>query len=123
MEPSYHDGDRLLLEKVPKGPERGDVVVFYYPRDTRRSFIKRIIALPGEQVEIRDGVVLINGEAIAEPYVAAEHNQLPGHFGPEVIPEGHVFVLGDNRDHSNDSRSWGPLPTSLIYGKVLLRYG
>lgn len=123
MLPSYHDGDRLLLSKRPTSFERGDVVCFHYPKDPTKSFIKRIIGLPGETVEVRDNVVYINGAALAEPYVSTEYNRMPSRFGPETIPEGQYFVLGDNRDHSNDSRAWGAVRADLIYGKVMLRYG
>jgi signal peptidase I len=123
MLPNYHDGDRLMLEKGLTSYERGDVVCFYYPRDPSKSFVKRIIGLPGEQVEIRDREIYINGVALAEPYVSPEYNRAPSRFGPEVIPQGQYFVVGDNRDHSNDSRAWGPVPAELIYGKVLFRYG
>lgn len=123
MLPSYHDGDRLLLQKAIADVKRGDVICFHYPRDPSRSFVKRVVGLPGETIEVRDQEVLINGAPLSEPYVSPEYNQLPTHFGPAVVPEGSVFVLGDNRDHSNDSRAWGSVPLSLVYGKVLLRYG
>jgi signal peptidase I len=123
MLPSYHDGDRLLLQKAVVEVKRGDVICFHYPRDPSRSYVKRVVGLAGETIEVRDREVLINGVPLSEPYVSPEYNQLPRYFGPAVVPEGSVFVLGDNRDHSNDSRAWGPVPLSLVYGKVLLRYG
>ncbi len=123
MMPTYKDGDRLVVEKLSTGVERGDVVVFHYPRDPKKSFVKRVIGLPGERIEIRDGVVRIDGVAIDEPYVSPQFSSAPSRPISETIPEGHVFVIGDNRDHSNDSRAWGPLPVELIYGKVVARYG
>ena len=114
MLPSDHDGDRLLLQKAIADVKRGDVICFHYPRDPSRSFVKRVVGLPGETIEVRDQEVLINGAPLSEPYVSPEYNQLATHFGPAVVPEGSVFVLGDNRDHSNDSRAWGPVPLSLV---------
>jgi signal peptidase I len=123
MAPTYNDGDRLLLDKTRHQYERGDVVVFHYPRDPSKSFIKRIVGLPGEEISIRQGTTYINGVALDEPYIAAEFKQNPSNLEPEVVPPGHYFVMGDNRDHSNDSRMWGSLPQRSIYAVVLGRYG
>ncbi|MGI6119711.1 MAG: signal peptidase I [Desulfosporosinus sp.] len=122
MEPGLISGDRIIVNKlVYRGwaPGRGDIVVFAFPKDLKRTFVKRIIAVEGETVELRDNVVLVNGEDIEEPYVK------PGDYppyGPEVVPEGKVFVLGDNRRESEDSREWGLLPKSYLLGKAWLVY-
>jgi len=122
MEPNLRTGERLIGNKFVYrfgDPGRGDVVVFRFPPEPKKVFIKRIVALPGETVEIRQGTVFVNGEALAEPYVRkAAH----GDFPPQRVPEGNVFVLGDNRDVSNDSRFWGDLPVKNIQAKAWLRY-
>lgn len=104
MEPSLHEGERLVVSKLSyrfHPPDRGDVVVFRYPANRRLRFIKRVVGLPGEMVAIRDGKVTVDGRPLAEAYL----NDLTlGEFGPERVPEGRVFVLGDNRANSRDSR-------------------
>jgi signal peptidase I len=121
MEPNFVDGQRLLVNKLAyrwSVPERGDVIVFHAPERPGKDFIKRVIALPGDKVAIKDGQVLVNDEEFTEPWrpiVAA------GSFGPYVVPEGHYFVLGDNRPNSNDSRAWSQaLPASAVVGEVVL---
>jgi signal peptidase I len=101
------------------GPRRGDVIVFRFPSQPDRDFIKRVIAVPGEQVEIRDGLVFINGKALDEKYIPdrTEHD-----FGPELVPDGQYFVLGDNRNNSYDSRSWGFVPKANIIGRAWVSY-
>jgi signal peptidase I len=106
-----------------RGPERGDVVVFrapdQAPNTPERDFIKRVVGLPGETVEVRDCTVFINGSPLVEDYI----NEPPtGTFGPEMVPEGHLFVLGDNRNNSSDSRSFGMLPKENIIGQAFLTY-
>jgi len=106
-----------------RGPRRGDVIVFRAPEQTpgqpERDFIKRIIGLPGETVEVRDCTVYINGEAMEEPYI----QEKPAYAYPaEVVPAGHYFVLGDNRNNSSDSHSWGMLPAGNIIGQAWLTY-
>lgn len=106
-------------------PQRGDIVVFLFPEDESKDFIKRVIGLPGETLEVRDKVVYINGQPLDEPY--ARHTKadtLPvrDNFGPVVIPEGEYFVMGDNREGSYDSRWWGPVQRSKIVGKALVIY-
>ncbi len=120
-------------------PRRGDVIVFKYPLDARKDFIKRVVGLPGETLEIRDKVVYINGRAIDESYVRftddairprswSEHRIYPqgagnkDNYGPVTIPSGHLFMMGDNRDNSEDSRFWGFLDQDLIKGKAILIY-
>ena len=123
MEPTLHDAERLFVNKIVyrlHDPRRQDIVVFGYPRDPNRDFIKRVIGLPGDTVEMRDGRVYINGDFLEESYIA-----FPDHHsttGPIEVPEGHVFVLGDNRRNSEDSRYFGPVPLANIRGKAFLLY-
>jgi len=100
-------------------PRRGDVVIFEYPKDISRDFIKRVIGLPGETVEIRQGKVYINGQLMPEPF-----GPNPGSYSapPVTVPAGEVYVMGDNRNNSSDSHIWGPLPINLIIGKALASY-
>ncbi|MDR3271057.1 MAG: signal peptidase I [Peptococcaceae bacterium] len=122
MEPALLSGDRVLINQFTMrfwAPSRGDIVVFAYPLDPRHTFVKRVIALPGESVELRDNQALINGRVLQEPYLK------PGDyppFPPETVPEDKVFVLGDNRQESSDSREWGLLPRDHILGKYALTY-
>lgn len=122
MEPTLHTNEYLLVEKVSyrlHTPRRGDVVVFKYPRDEEENFIKRVIAVPGETVEIVSGRVYINGQSITEPYLL----QLPREsMPPTKIPEGKLFVLGDNRLNSNDSRAFGMVTMEEVVGRAWLRY-
>ena len=125
--------DRLLAKK-PIG--RGHVVVFKFPEDPTRDFIKRVIGLPGETVEIRDKTVYIDGRPLDEPYVhflepplarsdpeyGLRSEGLRDQWGPEVVPAGHLFVLGDNRDNSRDSRFWRFLPIDQVKGRALMVY-
>lgn len=122
MEPNFHDGQFLLINKLAYKlgePQRGDVIVFRYPRDPSRDFIKRVVGLPGETVEVVDGQVYVNGQAIQEPQTIqhAAYNS-----GPVTLAADEVYVMGDNRPNSSDSHSWGPLSTDLIIGKVVLSY-
>jgi len=122
MEPNLHTGERLLGNKFIyrfEGPDRGDIVVFKYPPDPRKVFIKRVVALPGDTVEIQDGRLYVNGEPVTEDYVKTMPH---GDFAAEEVAPGHVFVLGDNRDESNDSRFWGELPIDNIQARAWLRY-
>ncbi len=131
MLPQLHDGERLLVNKlvyykfqsVDWGHfERGDIVVFWYPRDPDKSYVKRIIGLPGETVELKNGIVLINGTVLSESYLDTEHNQSLPSFPPKKVEEHYYFVMGDNRDNSSDSRYWGLVPEKYIYGKAFFRY-
>jgi signal peptidase I len=106
-----------------RGPQRGDVIVFRDPTAARgapeRDFIKRIIGLPGDVVEVRDSTVFVNGRPVSEPYIA----EPPGYIcPPRRVPEGHYFVLGDNRNQSSDSHAWGPVPKENIIGMAWLQY-
>jgi len=122
MEPGLASGDRIIVNRLAYrqwAPTRGDVIVFAFPKDLKRTFVKRVIAVEGETVELRDNKVFVNGALIEEPYVK------PGDyppFGPEVVPVDKVFVLGDNRRESEDSREWGLLPKNYLLGKALLVY-
>ena len=100
---------------------RGDVVVFRYPLDATKSYIKRIVGLPGETVQIRQGLVYINGSWIPEPYVPSQYEDLSD-FGPIQVPSDSYFVLGDHRNSSNDSRVFGTVPRRLIYGRAVFAY-
>lgn len=124
MAPLLSDQERIFINKFVyrfEPIERGDVVVFWYPRDLSKSFIKRVVGLPGETVEIRAGHVYINGHADSEPYVPS--NYLDGQSYPPVrIPPECYFVMGDHRDSSNDSRMFGPVPRQYIYGKAVFAY-
>lgn len=120
MEPNFLDQQWLLVNKLAyrwQSLARGDVIVFDAPDGSRREFIKRVIALPGETVSVRDGRVRIDDEPLEEPWSPRRDASA---FGPYVVPAGQVFVLGDNRANSNDSRSWGSLDQSQIIGKAWL---
>ena len=106
-------------------PERGDIIVFKYPVDESQDFIKRVIGLPGETIEIKDKVVYIDGQPLDEPYVMhKDARRVPGRddFGPYTVPKGEYFMMGDNREGSHDSRFWGPVKRSKIVGKALIIY-
>lgn len=123
MEPNFVQDEFILVNKLAYrlgSPERGDVLVFHNPRNEEEDYIKRIIGLPGDQIEIRDSLVLINGVPLREDF---PHNAiLPGDtYGPEVIPPDNLFVMGDNRPSSQDSRYFGPLSEDLIVGKAWVR--
>ena len=122
MQPNLQEGQFLIVNRLAYRADeiqRGDVVVFEYPAAPQRDLIKRVVGLPGEQLEIVRGQVWIDGQPIEEPYVSE-----PGSYSQAAvtIPRDHVFVLGDNRNNSNDSRRWGPLPTHNIVGKAIFCY-
>jgi signal peptidase I len=124
MLPRLEDQDRLFINKFAyhfEKIERGDVVVFYYPRDTRKSYIKRVIALPGDDLRIDDGRVYVNGVRLNEPYVPRQYRD-DRSLDEMVIPPGEYFVMGDHRSISSDSRDFGPVPRKLIYGKASFIY-
>ena len=144
MEPNLLIGDHLLVNKMVFGPAgsslermvmpvrsvvRGDVLVFKYPEEPSRDFIKRVVGLPGETLELKGTQVYINGQPLSEPYALYQRLPdmlLPGDvrraYGPVTIPEGHYFMMGDNRDDSQDSRYWGFLPAGHIKGRALFVY-
>ena len=122
MEANLHDGQFLIVNKLVyhlHPPDRGDVVVFHSPDNPGKDFIKRVIGLPGEEVQLVDGQVHINGISLHETYV---HNPTQRTWGPEVVGDSEYFVLGDNRSNSSDSRSWGMLDGEAIIGKAWLSY-
>ena len=146
MKPNLLVGDHLIVNKfifaptrfgferalLPMRPiERGDIVVFKFPEEPERDFIKRVIGLPGDTLELRNQTVSINGQALTEPYAhylfpPAAEGQLNGDlrrkYGPITVPDGHYFMMGDNRDDSQDSRFWGFLPQSYVKGRALFIY-
>ena len=145
MEDTLLIGDHILVNKLSYGvhmpfvdakthlmgllgdPQRGEIIVFPFPRDPSRDFIKRVIALPGERVEVRNHHAYINGEPLKEPYVklderAIMHPSRYSQWGPEVVPPGKLFVMGDNRDNSADSRDWGFLDSRQVKGRAFIIY-
>jgi len=122
MEPSLHNGQYLVVSKAAywfHPPRRGDIIVFHSPQNQDQDIIKRVIATPGETVEIREGTVYINGSPLDEPYIAEEpYYNLP----LQKVPEDSYFVLGDNRNHSSDSHVWGVVPEGNIVGKAWICY-
>lgn len=132
MMPRLHDQDRIFVNKFiyplrewlgDQSPiKRGDIVVLLYPNDPSKSYIKRVVGLPGEQIEVIDGRLYVNDEQIDEPYLDAEYLSRDSTPGPVDINSHHYFVMGDNRNNSSDSRSWGLVPEKYIYGKAVYRY-
>lgn len=122
MEPTLRTNQYLLINKLSymmSEPQRGDVVVLRFPQDPRRDFIKRIVGLPGEEVEVRGGVVFIDGRPLHEPYILAR----PAYpYSKKRVPPGSYFVLGDNRNNSHDSHVWDWLPMEYIIGKAWVSY-
>ena len=120
MQPTYCAGDRLLVLTVGGTPARGDVVTFAAP-DTGETILKRVVAVGGEELEVRDGILHVAGVPVPEDYVdpAAVDATF---FGPVVVPRGQVFVLGDDRELSVDSRDFGPVPVTSVRGRVLWRW-
>lgn len=131
MLPQLHDGERLLVNKlvyykfksVSWGHlNRGDIVVFWYPKDPDKSYVKRVIGLPGETVEMRNGKIMVDGQILNEDYLDTEYNHALQSMSPKKVDDHYYFVMGDNRDNSSDSRSWGLVPEKYIYGKAFFRY-
>src|SRR5918999_2556078 len=126
MLPRLHDGERIFVNKLiyyglPR-LERGDIVVFWFPNDPTKSYIKRVIGLPGETVQVRGGRILVNGKELQEPYLEHALNVAAADEPPTYVKPHYYFVMGDNRDNSSDSRMWGLVPEKYIYGKALFRY-
>jgi signal peptidase I len=124
MAPLLSDQERIFINKFVyrfEAIHRGDVVVFWYPLDRSKSFIKRVIALPGETVTIRQGVVTVNGTVVPEPYVPPQYEDVSD-YGPTRVPADSYFVMGDHRISSNDSRVFGPVPSQFIYGRAVFAY-
>lgn len=122
MQPTLYAGDFVIVNKIAYTlgiPSRGDVIVFRYPPDPEREpYIKRIVGLPGDSVQVANGEVLVNGQALSEPYIYAA----PVYQGQWTVPKGSLFVLGDNRNSSSDSHQWGMVPIGNIIGKAELVY-
>jgi signal peptidase I len=130
MLPRLHDGERIFVNKLvyydeyrwaPK-IERGDIVVFWFPDDPSKSYIKRVIGLPGDTVEVHEGLVRVNGQDLEERYLDPRFNLSHRSQAPVYVRPNYYFVMGDNRDNSSDSRIWGLVPKKYIYGKALFRY-
>ena len=137
MKPTLLVGDHILVNKFIYGiklpftdnilislsePERGDVVVFKFPLDTKKDYIKRVIGLPGDQVELVDKQLLINGRPTEDPHASYSMSGSMRMYGPVTVPADHLFVMGDNRDESSDSRVWGFVPRPYLKGKAFLIY-
>jgi signal peptidase I len=121
MSPTLVDGQYLLVNKLAYrwAPlEHGDVVVFYFPLDPSEEYIKRLIGLPGDHIQIQEGRVYVNGILLREDYISA----MPLYYGEWQVPEDSYFVLGDNRNNSSDSHNWGMVPKNHIIGKAILVY-
>ncbi|NIM19118.1 MAG: signal peptidase I [Candidatus Latescibacteria bacterium] len=106
-----------------RDPQPGDIIIFKYPLDQQTDYIKRCVAVAGQTVEMKGTKLYIDGVLQEEPY--SQYSNIPGynrHYGPITIPEGHIFMMGDNRDNSADSRAWGPLPLDLVLGKAMFIY-
>jgi len=121
MEPTLWTGERLFISKLAYRfgkPQRGDIVMFRYPLNPEKDYVKRVIAIPGDTIEMRMGRVYINGQQVSEPFV-----QFPGlyNMSAQVVPPDTVFVMGDNRANSEDSREFGPVKLSLVRGKAVFR--
>src|SRR5687767_8929894 len=124
MAPTLADQDRLIVNKLAyrlADPQRGDIVMLYYPINPDKSFVKRVIAEEGDAVRIVDGRVYVNDVPLRDDYVPAEYRSHDD-WGPQVIPEGYYFVMGDHRNNSSDSRHWGFVPKKYIIGKVQVRW-
>src|SRR5438270_1078290 len=123
MAPLLSDQERIFINKFVyrfEPIQRGDVVVFWYPLDHSKSFIKRVVGLPGETVELRQGTLYINGKVVPEPYVPPQYED-NSDYAPKVVPPDHFFVLGDHRISSNDSRVFGMVASEYIYGRAVFR--
>ena len=121
MNPTLISGEYVIVNRVSYrlgSPQRGDIIVFHFPRDPREEYIKRVIGLPGDQVEINQGQVYVNGQPLEESYLKVKTN----YSGTWQVPEGQLFVLGDNRNNSSDSHDWGTVPMDYVVGKAILVY-
>lgn len=126
MMPALVDQERIFINKFMyrfgwEDIHRGDTVVFWYPGDTTKSYIKRVIGVPGDRIQILDGTVYVNGEQLLEPYVPEQYRDNAS-MPLTSVKDGEYFVLGDHRSSSNDSRTWGTVPRRYIYGKAVFVY-
>jgi signal peptidase I len=126
MQPRLENEERIFVNKFTyyfNSIQRGDIVVFWFPKDPSKSFIKRVIGLPGDRIRMDEtGQLYINGQPVDEPYLSPDRNQHPSPIPERTIELHYYFVMGDNRDASNDSRAWGLVPEKYIYGKAMFRY-
>lgn len=123
MEPTLTEGDMIMVNKITyrfTPPKRGDIIVFKYPVDPSRDFVKRLIGLPGEVVQIKDSTLYINGRVVDQPYLPKGLRYAD--FGPVTVDKDSYFMMGDNRNDSQDSRYWGDMPKKNIIGKAVLIY-
>jgi signal peptidase I len=121
MKPTLNPGEFVLVNKIAYKigkPSIGDIIVFHYPKDPTQDYIKRVIGRPGDNVVVENNKVTVNGTVLGEPYIAAE----PDYRGQWTVPADSLFVLGDNRNQSSDSHSWGFVPMNLVVGKALFIY-
>lgn len=121
MQPTLHEGQFILVNKLAYRLgdfHRGDIIIFHYPLMPKEDYIKRVIGLSGDTVVVRGGQVVVNGEALGESYIA----QQPMYTGEWTVPKGQIFVLGDNRNQSSDSHSWGFVPDANVVGKAMVVY-
>ncbi len=121
MEPTLQTGEYVIVNKLSyrvDDPEHGDIVVFHFPRNPQDEYIKRVIGLPGDEVQIEQGTVLVNGIVLDEPYISSD----PSYSGTWTVPADALFVLGDNRNNSSDSHSWGWVPMEFVIGKAVFVY-
>lgn len=128
MEPTFEHGEYILTDKISyrfNPPNRGDVVVFHAPQDEKTDFIKRVVGVPGDTVQLKAGYVILNGQPLNEVYLG-NITTPPGRFLSEgtslTVPENNLFVMGDNRHYSSDSREWGFVPFSNVVGRAFFRY-
>jgi signal peptidase I len=121
MEPTLVSGEYVIVNRISYrlgSPKRGDIIVFHFPRDPKEEYIKRVIGLPGDEVEVKNNAVYVNGQHLDESYLKVTTN----YIGTWKVPESQLFVLGDNRNNSSDSHDWGTVPMDYVVGKAILVY-
>ncbi|OGO11614.1 MAG: signal peptidase I [Chloroflexi bacterium RBG_16_47_49] len=121
MEPTLVSGEYVIVNRLSYRlghPQRGDIIVFHFPRDPKEEYIKRVIGLPGDEVNVMNGLVYVNGQSLDENYLDVKMN----YTGSWTVPTGQLFVLGDNRNNSSDSHDWGTVPMDYVVGKAVLVY-
>jgi signal peptidase I len=124
MAPTLEDQDRLIVNKVAyrlHDPQVGDIVMLLYPEDPDKSFVKRVVAEPGDTIRSADGRVFRNDVPLPDDFIPEDY-RMPDTWGPQIVQQGYYFVMGDHRNNSSDSRSWGQVPKKYIIGKVQLRW-
>ncbi|MBU1105624.1 MAG: signal peptidase I [Candidatus Riflebacteria bacterium] len=122
MEPELHSREKIIVNKMIykfEEPEVGEVVVFSYPLEPEKDFIKRVVGVPGDMIEIKEGYLYRNGRLMKEPFVK---EYVFGTYGPQRVPDGKICVMGDNRNNSHDSRSWGLLERTMVKGRAELKF-